>query len=156
METLVNTNNRVWNAEQRRIKWSPRSQLTAGGSNVIRKPFLKLAEKRPFCRWPRSNSDCNARSQVSLLFITLKFIFVFYIMNKLYLYYIYLIVKGWRMSSAHSPTFLSLHLRQNSFSNLSVALPTSQRILQPFRCFTYVTVHSPTLISLLLPHKLFT
>ena len=47
------------------------------------------------------------------------------------------------MSSAHSPSFPSLHLRHNSFSNPSVALPTSQLILQPFRCFTYVTVHSP-------------
>ena len=43
-----------------------------------------------------------------------------------------------------------------SFSNLSVALPTSQLIHQPFRCFTYITVHSPTLLSLLLRHKLFT
>ena len=58
--------------------------------------------------------------------------------------------------SAHSPTFLSLHLYHNSFSNPSVALPISQLILQPFRCFTYVTAHSPTLLSLLLRHKLFT
>ena len=60
------------------------------------------------------------------------------------------------MSSAHSPTFPSLHLRHNSFSNPSVTLPTSQLILQPFRRFTYVTVHSPTLLSLFLRHKLFT
>ena len=60
------------------------------------------------------------------------------------------------MSYAHSPTFPSLHLRHNSFPNPSVALPTSQCILQPFRCFTYVTVHSPTLLSLLLRHKHFT
>ena len=53
------------------------------------------------------------------------------------------------MSSAHSPTFPSLHLRRNSFSNPSVALPTSQLILQPFRCFIYVTVHSPIILSLL-------
>ena len=59
-------------------------------------------------------------------------------------------------SQAHSPTFPSLHLRHNSFSNPSVALPKSQLIFQPFRCFTYVTVHSPTLLSLLLHHKLFT
>ena len=57
-------------------------------------------------------------------------------------------------SQAHSPTFPPLHLRHNSFSNPSVALPTSQLILQPFRCFSYVTVHFPTLISLLLHHKL--
>ena len=44
------------------------------------------------------------------------------------------------MSSAHSPTFPSLHIRHNSFYNPSLALPTSQLILQPFRCFTYVTV----------------
>ena len=49
------------------------------------------------------------------------------------------------MSRAHSPTFLSLHLRHNSFSNPSVALPTSQLILQLLHWFTYVTVHSPTL-----------
>ena len=47
-------------------------------------------------------------------------------------------------SRAHSPTFPSLHLCHNSFSNPSIALPTSQLILQPFHCFTYVTVHSPT------------
>ena len=32
-----------------------------------------------------------------------------------------------------------------SFSNLSVTSPTSHLILQPFRHFTYVTAHSPTL-----------
>ena len=54
------------------------------------------------------------------------------------------------------PNFPSLHLSHSSFSNSSVALPTSQHILQPFRCFTYVTAHSPTLLSLLLRHRLFT
>ena len=59
------------------------------------------------------------------------------------------------MSSAHS-TSPSLHLRHNSFSNLSVALPTSQPILQAFRCFNNVTVHSTTfLLSLLLRHSSF-
>ena len=43
------------------------------------------------------------------------------------------------MSSAHSPTLLPLHLRHRSFYNNSAALPTSQIILEPFRCFTYVT-----------------
>ena len=32
----------------------------------------------------------------------------------------------------------------------------SQLILQPSRCFTYVTAHSPTLLSLFLRHRLFT
>ena len=58
--------------------------------------------------------------------------------------------------TAHSPTLASLYLRHSSFSNISVALPTSQLILQPFRCFMYVTAHSPTLLSLLLLHRLFT
>ena len=58
--------------------------------------------------------------------------------------------------SAHSPTFPSLQLRHSSFSYPSIALPTSQLVLQPFRCFTYVTAHSPTLFSLLLSHRLFT
>ena len=40
-------------------------------------------------------------------------------------------------------SFPSLHLIHSSFSNPSLALPTSQLILQPFRRFTYVTVHSP-------------
>ena len=40
--------------------------------------------------------------------------------------------------------------------NLSVTSPTSQLILQPFHCFTYVTPHYPTLLSLLLRHRLFT
>ena len=49
--------------------------------------------------------------------------------------------QGWRMSCdvgevTHSPIFPSLHVRHSSFSNPSVALPTSQLILQTFRCFT--------------------
>ena len=82
-----------------------------------------------------------------------------------------------QVSKAHSPTFLSLHLRHNSFSNPSVALstpqliiqpfrptsqlilqpfrPTSQLILQPFRRFTYTTTHSPTLPLLHLCHSSF-
>ena len=48
--------------------------------------------------------------------------------------------------------FRSLHLRHSSFSSPSLALPTSQLILQPFRCFTYVTAHSPTLLSPLVRH----
>ena len=81
--------------------------------------------------------------------------------------------------TAHSPTLPFLHLRHSSFSNpsfasptsqalrsldevteslekdlcslsnLSVTSPTSQLILHHFRCFTYVTAHSPTLP---LPH----
>ena len=43
------------------------------------------------------------------------------------------------MSRAHSPTFPSLYLCHNSFSNHSVALHTSQLILQPFFHFSYVT-----------------
>ena len=71
--------------------------------------------------------------------------------------------------TAHSPTLPSLRLHHSSFSNPSVASPTSQLILQPsvalltpqlilqpFRCFTYVTAHSPTLLSLLLRHRFFT
>ena len=62
--------------------------------------------------------------------------------------------------AVHSPTILSLLLRhriftyvtwraarneRSSFSKLSVALPTSQLIFQPFPRFIYVTAHSPTL-----------
>ena len=51
---------------------------------------------------------------------------------------------------------LEKELRKSSFSNLTVASPTSQLILQHFRRFTYVTAHSPTLLSLLLRHRFFT
>ena len=70
--------------------------------------------------------------------------------------------------TAHSPTFsllhlchssfsnnFFLHLHHSSFSNSSFALPTSQLILQPFRHFTYVTAHSPTLPLLHLRHSSF-
>ena len=59
--------------------------------------------------------------------------------------------------TVHSPTLLSLLLYHNlcSFSNLSVTSPTSQRILQPFRRFTYVTAHSPILPLLHLRHNSF-
>ena len=43
------------------------------------------------------------------------------------------------ISRAHSPTFPSLHLCHSSFSNPSVASPTSQFILQPLFRFSYVT-----------------
>ena len=69
---------------------------------------------------------------------------------------------------AHYTTLPSLYLRHGSFYNPSVDLPmsqlilqpsvaspTSQLILQPFRCFTYVTAHSPTLPSLFLRHSSF-
>ena len=46
--------------------------------------------------------------------------------------------------TAHSPTLTSLHLRHSTFSNPSAALPTSQFILQSFRCFTYIIGTSPT------------
>ena len=51
-----------------------------------------------------------------------------------------------------NPTSPSLYLCHSSFPNPSVALHTSQLILQPFRCFTYVTAHSTTHLSLLLRH----
>ena len=80
--------------------------------------------------------------------------------------------KGWRMScdvallilqafrhftyvTAHSPTLPSIYLRHSSFSNPSVALPTSQLIVHPFHCFTYFTAHSPTLPTLYLRHSSF-
>ena len=44
----------------------------------------------------------------------------------------------------------------SSFSKLFVSSPTSQIILQPFPRFTYVTAHSPTLLSFLLRHRIFT
>ena len=57
--------------------------------------------------------------------------------------------------TAHFSTLPSLYLRHSSFSNPSVASPTSKLILQPFRHFTYVTAHSPTLPSLYLRHSSF-
>ena len=59
-------------------------------------------------------------------------------------------------ATGHSPTLPLLDLRHSSFSNPSIALLTSQLIIQPFRCFTYVATHSATLLSLLLRHRLFT
>ena len=69
---------------------------------------------------------------------------------------------------AHSQIHPSLYPRHSSFSNPSVALPTYssfsnpsgalptlQLILQPFRCFIYVTAYSPTLPLLHLRHSVF-
>ena len=47
-------------------------------------------------------------------------------------------------ATAQSPTLPPLHLRHSSFYNPSAASLTSQVILQPFRCFTYVTGTSRT------------
>ena len=63
--------------------------------------------------------------------------------------------KGWRMSCDVGKVTERLENDQSPFSNLSVALPTSQLILQPFCCFTYVTAHSPTLPSLHIRHSSF-
>ena len=47
-----------------------------------------------------------------------------------------------------SPTFLSLHLRHNSFSNPSVILPTSQLILQlPFLHLRHSSFSNPSFVS---------
>ena len=46
--------------------------------------------------------------------------------------------------TAHSPTLPLLYLCHSSFSNPSIASPTSQLILQPFFCFSYVTGFSLT------------
>ena len=48
------------------------------------------------------------------------------------------------------------YILHSSFSNLSAALPTSQLILQPFRCFTYVIRTSPTSYARHLRHMRFT
>ena len=61
--------------------------------------------------------------------------------------------KLWEWALLILQPFRSLHLRHSSFSNSSVALPTSQLILQAFRCLTYVTAHSPTLPPLYLHHS---
>ena len=44
---------------------------------------------------------------------------------------------------------------QSSFSNISVTSPTLQLIIEPFRRFTYITAHSPTLLLLHLRHSSF-
>ena len=48
-----------------------------------------------------------------------------------------------------------MHVHSRAAPTTSVALPTSLLILQPFRRFTYVTAHSPTLPSLYLRHSSF-
>ena len=57
-------------------------------------------------------------------------------------------------ADSHSPSFPSPHLRHSSFSNPSVASPTSQLILQSFFRFS-VSAHSPTYPSLHLSHSSF-
>ena len=63
--------------------------------------------------------------------------------------------KGWRMSYDVGKTFRSLYLRHSSFSSPSYAFPTSQLILQPFRCFTYIIDTSPTSQLILQPYRRF-
>ena len=46
--------------------------------------------------------------------------------------------------TAHSSTLPALYLCHSSFSNHSVSSPTSQLILQPFFCFSYITGSSLT------------
>ena len=70
-----------------------------------------------------------------------------------------IIIGAWaalQVTEPHSPTLASIHLRHSSFSNPSAALTTSQLILQPFRCFTYVISTSPTSQLILQPFRRFT
>ena len=62
---------------------------------------------------------------------------------------------GFTYVRAHSPTHPPLYLHHSSLYNPSVASPTSQVILQPFRRFIYATAHSTTLPPLHLRHKSF-
>ena len=71
--------------------------------------------------------------------------------------------KAWKMSSTHWRMSCDVGKEREGLENELwrrwsdwKALPTSQLILQPIRCFTYATDHSPTLLSLLLPHRIFT
>ena len=64
--------------------------------------------------------------------------------------------KGWRMNCDVGEVTERQENEQSSVSKLSVTSLTSQLILQPFRRFTYITARSPTLLSLLLRHGLFT
>ena len=66
--------------------------------------------------------------------------------------------RAWRKSKKTSKTPLTPMriVRGVAHSpNLSVTSPTSQLILQPFRRFTYVTTHSPTLPLVHLRHSSF-
>ena len=76
-------------------------------------------------------------------------------MNFCYTKFILQLFRHFTYVTTHSPNLPSLYLRHSSFSNPSVALPTSQLILQPFCHLTYVTTHSPTLSSLYLRHSSF-
>ena len=51
----------------------------------------------------------------------------------------------------HSSTLTSLHLCHSSFSSPSASSPTSQVILKPFCCFTYIIDTSPTSQFILQP-----
>ena len=60
--------------------------------------------------------------------------------------------------TTHSPILPSLYLRHSSFSNPSVASPTSEFILQPFFRFSYVTsssLNSPDEPPMILPFPQF-
>ena len=63
--------------------------------------------------------------------------------------------KGWRMSCDVGEVMERLENELCSFSNFSVTSPKSQHILQPFRRFTYITVHYPTVPLLHQHHSSF-
>ena len=71
--------------------------------------------------------------------------------------------KGWRISCdvgevterLENELCYDYNYELYSFPNLSVTSPTSQLILHPFRRFTYITTHSPTLPSLYLHNSSF-
>ena len=66
-----------------------------------------------------------------------------------------LVMLEYQHLKGENQSLLYHYQRHSSFSNPSVASPTSQLILQPFRRFTNVTAHSPTLPSLYQRHSSF-
>ena len=72
-------------------------------------------------------------------------------LHQSYLSYIHFI----EMRNFTSNRMVHHRMVQSSFSKLSVTSPKLQLILQPFRRFTYITAHSPTLPLLHLRHSSF-
>ena len=95
-------------------------------------------------------------SQFSL-FIAVGFIYRFVLFQKLQLFLFYTYKRKTRKPRSGEFTLFkkTMIITMSSFSNIFVTSSTSQLILQPFRRFTYVTAHSPTLPLLHLSHSSF-
>ena len=107
-------------------------------------------ENELWCRW----GDGKVGEWVELIVIVIAELilqpirhFTYVTAHSTALQFLHLRHRHFTHITAHSPTLPPLYLHHSSLYNPSIASPTSKVIVQPLRCFTYVTSTSRTYLA---------